>query len=98
MFVRVWKYRVHLEYVDAFERAYGPEGDWALLFDRSPGFEGTRLFRDCSDGAIFVTVDTWSDKSHWDLFIGRWKTEYYRLDETLAYLTIEDYELLTEQT
>ena len=98
MFIRVWRYRVHIKDVSDFERAYGPEGDWAKLFGRSSGYEGTRLFRDCSDETVFLTVDSWSDKSDWDLFLGQWKTEYYRLDKALAYLTVEDDELLPELT
>ena len=94
MFVRIWKYRVHVKHVNEFERAYGPDGDWAILFGRSSGYEGTRLFRDCSDERTYLTADSWSDERHWSLFLSRWKTEYHKLDEELAHLTIEDYELL----
>lgn len=89
---------MHLKHVDEFERAYGPEGAWASLFGRSPGYEGTRLFRDCNDENVYVTLDSWSDESAWNLFLRRWETEYHRLDEALGYLTVEDHDLLREPT
>ena len=98
MFVRVWEYRVHHEHFDAFERAYGPEGAWALLFARGRGYEGTRLLRDCSDESVFLTVDRWSNERQWDLFLARWKNEYDKLDQELSHLTVEDHDLLREPT
>ena len=68
------------------------------MLGRSPGFEGTRLFCDCSNETVFLTVDSWSDKSHWDLFLNRWHAEYHSLDVALARLTVEDYELLPPPT
>jgi hypothetical protein len=29
-----------------FESRYGPEGDWAQLFRRAPGYHGSELLRD----------------------------------------------------
>ena len=95
MFVRVWQYRVHHEQIDEFERAYGPEGDWVMLFGRSSGYEGTGLFRDCIDQNVYLTVDRWSAERDWTAFLGRWKTEYQQLDDALAHLTVEDDELLS---
>ena len=96
MFIRAWTYRVRREHVEEFERAYGAEGDWTLLFAKSNGYQGTRLFRDCGDEDSFLTLDTWLDKREWELFLDRWGHEYYKLDEALSYLTVEEHDLLDE--
>lgn len=52
MYVIVWEFAVTAEHVEAFERAYGPDGDWAALFQRSPQFHGTELLRSTLDDAV----------------------------------------------
>ena len=47
MYWIVWSFDVKPEQVKAFERVYSPEGDWAQLFQRAPGFEGMELRRGC---------------------------------------------------
>ena len=46
MFVVVWRFEIAEEKVAAFESAYGPEGNWAQLFRKSPEYLGTELLRD----------------------------------------------------
>jgi hypothetical protein len=43
MIAILWRYRVKPEHRGDFERAYGPDGDWANLFRRHPGYLGTEL-------------------------------------------------------
>ena len=42
----VWSYDVKPELLKAFERTYGPGGDWVHLFQRAPGYSGTDLRRE----------------------------------------------------
>ena len=51
MYVIVWEFTVSAEHVEAFEGSYGPDGDWAALFQRSPQFVGTELLRGTLDDA-----------------------------------------------
>jgi hypothetical protein len=46
MFVIVWTYEVPADRRAGFEAAYGPNGSWAQLFARAPGFGGVELLHD----------------------------------------------------
>lgn len=93
--MRVWTYRVHPECVDAFERAYGAEGDWAQLFGSEPGFIGTALFRDTSNARTFLTVDRWHDEESWTRFLARRGGEYDALDARFEGLTEDESNVLS---
>ena len=43
MIAILWRYRVKPEHREAFEAAYGPDGDWARLFRRHEHYLGTEL-------------------------------------------------------
>jgi heme-degrading monooxygenase HmoA len=45
MYVIVWQFQVTPGREQAFEEAYGPDGDWARFFGRSAGFQGTELLQ-----------------------------------------------------
>jgi len=81
----VWTYDVAPAHRAAFRAAYGPDGDWALLFKRSAGFVGVELYQ---DGERFITLDRWSSKSAFDAFQAAHGGEYAALDVKLAHLTI----------
>ena len=56
VFVIIWRYVVRPELVDDFVAAYGPDGLWAELFNRSPEFIDVELVADDAS-AGFVTID-----------------------------------------
>lgn len=85
-----YRYRVHPAQARAFEHAYGATGAWAKLFARYPGFRRTRLFRHRDDAAIYVTVDVWESKRHYDEFREAAAHEYRRLDKHYALLKLEE--------
>jgi heme-degrading monooxygenase HmoA len=86
-----YRYRVHQAQVRAFEHAYGPEGPWAKLFARHPGYKRTRLFRHKDDPGIYVTVDVWQSKADFDAFRKMYAEDYRRLDKQLALLKLEEH-------
>ena len=45
MYVVVWEFQVARRRTPEFERAYGPDGEWARLFQRVPAFRGAELLR-----------------------------------------------------
>jgi hypothetical protein len=45
-YVSLCEFRVNTGFVFEFEKAYGPDGDWARLFRRGDGYLGTELLRD----------------------------------------------------
>jgi heme-degrading monooxygenase HmoA len=86
VFIRIWEYDVSEESVDRFIAAYGPLGDWARLFARGDGFVRTELFRSTQTATRFVTLDVWSSKEAWQVFLHRWSAPYAELDTTLQSL------------
>ena len=89
MYTIVWAFRVRQDQTVEFERIYSPEGDWARLFARAPGFLGTALSLEAGTGR-FITVDCWSSREAHATFLADFATEYARLDASCAELTTEE--------
>lgn len=91
MYVIVWRFRVADERQEAFEKAYGPGGDWARFFERSSDFVGTELLRAAPEeedgvhvgepGRDFFTIDRWTSREAYAAFGERFGAEYDALDE-----------------
>ena len=84
MFVILWEFLPAAGREKEFERAYGPDGDWARFFRRDPAYVGTDLLRDTRDPRRFFTVDRWSSQAAFDEFARREARGYRELDEKLA--------------
>jgi hypothetical protein len=63
-----------------FEQAYGPEGEWAQLFQRDARYRGTRLLRDVGAERVYVTMDIWESRAGYEEFRERFAAEYAELD------------------
>jgi heme-degrading monooxygenase HmoA len=92
-YVYLWEFRVAPERVAAFERSYGPDGDWVSLFRRAPGYLRRELLRDLSEPLRFVSVDYWESRSAWEGFPTRFAAEYAALDSICETLTLRETEL-----
>jgi heme-degrading monooxygenase HmoA len=86
VFVIVWRYWVAPERRERFERAYGPTGDWSILFKRQAGYRGTELVR-CSEPGDYLTIDRWDSSESFAQFMTRWQDDYQALDTALDNLT-----------
>ena len=82
MIALVWRFQVAEPQREAFETAYGPQGDWARLFARGEGYRGTELLRG-ADGA-YLTVDRWRASEDFDAFIAAHRTDYEALDRATS--------------
>ena len=73
---------------DEFERAYGPEGEWAQFFRRGDGFIGTELLKDVEEPDRYLVIDRWESADAYNGFLAAHQDEYLRRsDETrLHYL------------
>ncbi len=78
MIAILWRYWVHPHAVAEFESAYCPDGAWAVLFGRAPGYAGTELIRG-ADGA-YVTIDRWRSAADFDTFLAAHRLDYDALD------------------
>lgn len=79
-YMYMWEFLVAPAHVDAFERAYGPAGDWVALFRRAPGFVRTELHRDLTNPLRFITIDHWESQAVWQAFRARFASEFEALD------------------
>ncbi|HEY7398030.1 MAG TPA: antibiotic biosynthesis monooxygenase, partial [Gaiellaceae bacterium] len=52
-------FRYEARDVEEFERAYGPEGEWARFFMQADGFVGTELLRDLDEPGRYLVIDRW---------------------------------------
>lgn len=80
MFVVVWQFEIAEEKIAAFEAAYGPAGDWAKLFGKSPEYQGTELLRDSYVAGSYLTIDRWASEEAFRAF---------RKDNDAAYETLD---------
>lgn len=99
MFCYIWEFIVAAPHVDAFTRAYGPEGAWVELFSRDPGYIGTELLRDSEDPRRFLTVDHWISREVWIAFRQRVDEEFQAIDRACEAFTereayLGDFELV----
>ncbi len=87
----IWTYAAPAHHRDAFEAAYGPNGFWALLFARSPGFIGVELLQDGK--GRYVTLDRWRDEAAFNAFKADHQNAYDALDAECAALTTAEHKL-----
>ncbi|MDE3024510.1 MAG: antibiotic biosynthesis monooxygenase [Acidobacteriota bacterium] len=67
----------------AFERAYGPNGDWARFFRSGRGYIGTELLRDVETPGRYLVVDRWESAEAYNAFASDHREEYMRrVDDT----------------
>lgn len=83
MYVRIWEFRAAPEQRDAFERAYGPQGDWVRLFRMGEGYLGTELLADVGGGGRYLTLDRWSSKEAFEAFLRSHLEDYREIDRRL---------------
>ncbi len=87
MYCVIWEFLAKSGKETAFERAYGPEGDWAGLFRRSDGFLGLSIHRDVILPRRYVVIDRWTTPDAYDAFKARYGVEYDALDQECTALT-----------
>jgi heme-degrading monooxygenase HmoA len=90
MFVVMWQFEIAEEKVAAFEAAYGPDGDWARLFRRSPEYLGTELLRDAFISGSYLTIDRWKSEEAFRAFRKENDVAYEALDRSCDDLTSKE--------
>jgi len=90
MIVIVWEFRVRPGRAAGFERAYGPNGDWARLLHHGDGYLGTELLRDREDPERYLTLDRWASAEAFASFEARYRAEYRALDAVCETLCSEE--------
>ena len=83
----VWQFTVKSGKEDVFERIYGPNGDWAVLFRKADGYRRTELHRNRNVPRNYVVIDRWESPEGFKRFKERFKEEYRTLDIQCEELT-----------
>jgi hypothetical protein len=86
-YLAIWEFQVRAECVPEFEKIYGPDGQWAQLFRRSPLYFGTELVRDLERAGRYLTIDRWISREALRQFKRQFAADYAALDETCERLT-----------
>ena len=89
MIATIWRFRVPGNFVADFERAYGPRGDWAVLFAQAPGYVGTELLKLDGEG-VYVTIDRWQTEAEFQSARKQLEPEYAALDRRCEAYTSEE--------
>jgi len=89
----VWEFIVKEEAIGPFERAYGPDGDWARLFARYSGFRGTTLLRDAANPRRYLTIDAWEAQGDRERMLAAAAAQYSALDAAFEALTESEAEV-----
>jgi heme-degrading monooxygenase HmoA len=90
MIATVWRFRVKPDAIGAFERAYGPRGDWARLFAQAEGFLGTELLKQDGQAGLYLTIDRWRDSPRFEQAKAQMAAEYTELDRRFEAYTLEE--------
>jgi heme-degrading monooxygenase HmoA len=90
MYVILWRFRPLEGRESEFEGAYGPSGEWALLFGRGDGYLGSELLRRSEDSTEYLTLDRWVSRAAYETFRSHFSSEYRRLDRLFEGLTEEE--------
>jgi hypothetical protein len=87
-YIVVWEFQVKEECQAEFLAAYGPDGEWARLFSRSPEFLGVELLGSVGHPTRFFTLDHWTSASGLEAFLANNATAYDVLDRQFTDLTV----------
>jgi heme-degrading monooxygenase HmoA len=87
MHVIIWEFTVPEVHRAAFEQAYGPDGDWALLFRTARGYCGTELLRDDAMAGRYMTIDRWERPEDFARFKQMSAAAYEALDRKFETIT-----------
>jgi heme-degrading monooxygenase HmoA len=90
----IWEFRVRRGMESAFERSYGPEGSWALLFrGGGEGFVGTELNRDVKETRRYLTLDFWTSEAAYESFREKHAARYKAIDAECEAMTESEAEI-----
>ena len=86
----IWEYEVRDHFLPQFKIAYGPNGDWAKLFQKCPGYIKTELKQDIDNPNIFLTIDFWQSFSAFASIKQIIAAEYEDLDKRCNNYTLSE--------
>jgi len=92
-FLIAWQFKVRPGMETRFEVIYGPNGDWAMLFQQGEGYIRTELNRDLKESNRYLTLDFWTSAEAYERFRNTHAAKYKALDEECEALTESEVEV-----
>ncbi len=83
----VWRFVIDPAHRETFEREYGPDGQWAILFREGEGYLGTELFRSAASPDEYLTIDRWESEEAFLRFQREHGARYAAIDRALEKFT-----------
>ena len=83
----IWEFHVRRGMEAAFEKSYGPEGNWAQLFRKGEGFVATELSHDVKEPGRYLTLDFWSSQEAYESFREQHAARYQEIDAECEAMT-----------
>ena len=74
------EFTVDPEMLPAFKAAYNPEGQWPQFLKQADGYVQSRLLADDEHDNVYLTIDRWLTKQHFNDFINGFADAYRKLD------------------
>lgn len=81
-FAAMFVYEVDPASAEAFEAAYGPDGEWVRFFGLGDGYAGTELW--CAPEERprrYIVIDRWRSEAAYEAFLRAHEREYRRRSE-----------------
>jgi heme-degrading monooxygenase HmoA len=75
---------------EAFEAAYGPEGEWARFYRQAPGFIGTELLHDVEEPERYLVIDRWESADAYNAFLAEQGAEYMRRSDESRFHYVQE--------
>jgi heme-degrading monooxygenase HmoA len=83
-------FRYEVSDLEAFERAYGPEGEWAEFFRTGRGYVGTELLHDVDEPHRYLVIDRWESMEAYNAFLAEQRDEYVRRTDESRFHYIQE--------
>lgn len=92
-YLYIWRYQVPPEKEAEFIKAYGPEGDWVLLFRQTDGYQKTLLLKDIDLPGSYTSIDMWESYDAFKAFREDFSLAFEVLDKRCENLTAEEVQI-----
>jgi hypothetical protein len=89
----IWEFQVDPSQIIAFEKNYGPQGAWGILFQQSEDYHGTILLKDNAASGRYLTIDRWNSFAAFENFKAQHFKIYNDLDLICEKLTLTEREI-----
>jgi heme-degrading monooxygenase HmoA len=78
----IWEFQITPAHSAEFEKIYGAQGAWVILFKKSKDYYGTTLLKDSNAPFRYLTIDQWENMDAFENFKSQNLNAYTELDSS----------------